>query len=65
MTGRSIQRFHLGKRGNRAAHRPHVADLANILEQIKCGLDDPFTSRSDHLIHFSYNLDTLSRCCII
>ena len=58
MTGRSILLFHLGKREGKAAHRLHGADLVNILEQIKCELDNPFISRSDHLSHFSYNLDT-------
>ena len=58
MAGRSILLFHLGKHEGRAAHRLHGADLVNILEHIKCELDNPFTPRSDHFIHFSYNLDT-------
>ena len=58
MTGRSILLFHLGKREGRAAHRLHGADLVNILEQIKCEVDNSFTPRSDDLTHFSYNLNT-------
>ena len=58
MTGRSILLFHLGKREGKAAHGLHGADLVNIFEQIKCELDNPFIPRSDHLSHFSYNLDT-------
>lgn len=50
--GRNIPLFHLGKRGNRAAHRPHGADLLIILELV----DNPLPLRSDHLVYISHTI---------